>query len=109
MTAAETPNGASAAVFCPLSAVFPNMIHNFPKMIHPFCRLSVPLRQNSDKMETSFVIAVTLGVAIVVVILILVGTIVFQRWRISDQNVHLKQFIDENMELRQKMKTAGIV
>ena len=109
MTAAETPKGASAAVFCPLSAVFPNMIHNFPKMIHPFCRLSVPLRQNSDKMETSFVIAVTLGVAIVVVILILVGTIVFQRWRISDQNVHLKQFIDENMELRQKMKTAGIV
>lgn len=109
MTAAETPKGASAAVFCPLSAVFPNMIHNFPKMIHPFCRLSVPLWQNSDKMDTSFVIAVALGVAFVVVILAMVAVIVFQRWRISDQNAHLKQFIDENMELRQKMKTAGIV
>ena len=103
MTAAETPKGASAAVFCPFSADFPNMIHIFPNMIHPFCRLSVTLPQNSNKVETSFVIAVALGVAIVVVILILVGTIVFQRWRISDQNVHLKKFIDENIELHEEL------
>ena len=44
-----------------------------------------------------------LGVAIVVVILILVGTIVFQQWRISDQNVHLKKFINENIELHEEL------
>lgn len=54
-------------------------------------------------METSFVIAVALGVAVVVVLLVLVAVIVFQRWRISDNNAHLKEFIDENMELRRKM------
>ena len=72
-------------------------------------RFAPSLWQDSDKMDTSFVIAVALGVAFVVVILAMVAVIVFQRWRISDQNAHLKQFIDENMELRQKMKTAGIV
>ena len=54
-------------------------------------------------MDTSFIIAVALGVAIVVVVLALVAVIVFQRWRISDNNAHLKEFIDENMELRRKM------
>ncbi len=54
-------------------------------------------------MDTSFIIAVALGVAIVVVMLALVAVIVFQRWRISDNNAHLKEFIDENMELRRKM------
>lgn len=44
-----------------------------------------------------------MSVAIVVVILILVGTIVFQRWRISDQNIHLKKFINENIELHEKL------
>ena len=55
-------------------------------------------------METSFIIAVSLGVAFVVVILILVSVIVFQRWRICDNNAHLKAFIDENMELRKKLR-----
>jgi hypothetical protein len=55
-------------------------------------------------MDTSFIIAVALGVAIVVVMLALVAVIVFQRWRISDNNAHLKEFIDENMELRRKMR-----
>ena len=54
-------------------------------------------------METSFVIAVALGVAVIVVLLVLVAVVVFQRWRISDNNAHLKKFIDENMELRRKM------
>ena len=66
-------------------------------------RFAPSLPPNSDKMETSFVIAVALSVAIVVVILILVGTIVFQRWRISDQNIHLKKFINENIELHEKL------
>lgn len=55
-------------------------------------------------METSFVIAVALGVAVVVVLLVLVAVVVFQRWRISDNNTHLKSFLDENMEMRDKLR-----
>lgn len=40
----------------------------------------------------------------VMVILVLVGIIVFQRWRISDCNVHLEKFITENIELREKIR-----
>lgn len=55
-------------------------------------------------MQTSFIIAVALGLAVVVVILVLVAIIIFQRWRISDSNVHLEKFITENMELREKLR-----
>ena len=44
-------------------------------------------------MESSFIIAVALGVAIVVVILGLVATLIYYRWRISDNNAHLEKFI----------------
>ena len=40
-----------------------------------------------------FVIAVALCVAMVMVILVLIVIIIFQRWRISDSNVHLEKFI----------------
>lgn len=56
--------------------------------------------------EWTFIIAVALGVAFVVVILVLVAVIVYQRWRISDSNVHLEKFITENMELREKLRRA---
>lgn len=55
-------------------------------------------------METSFVIAVALGVAVIVVLLVLVAVVVYQRWRISDNNAHLKSFLDENMEMRDKLR-----
>jgi hypothetical protein len=55
-------------------------------------------------METSFVIAVALGVAVIVVLLVLVAVVVYQRWRISDNNAHLKEFIDENMEMRDELR-----
>ncbi len=54
--------------------------------------------------EWAFIIAVALGVAVVLVILIFVAIIVYLRWRISDNNVHLERFITENMELREKIK-----
>lgn len=57
-------------------------------------------------MEASFVIAVALGVAIVVVLLGLVATLIYYRWRISDNNVHLEKFISENIDLREKMRKA---
>ena len=58
-------------------------------------------------MEVSFVIAVALGVTIVMVILGLVTTLIYYRWRISDNNVHLEKFINENMEMREKLQRAG--
>jgi hypothetical protein len=54
-------------------------------------------------MEISFVIAVALGVAVVVVLLILIAVIVYQRWRISDNNAHIKAFIDEILEMRGRL------
>ena len=58
-------------------------------------------------MEVSFVISVALGVAIVMVVLGLVFTLIYYRWRISDNNVHLEKFINENMEMREKLQRAG--
>ena len=55
-------------------------------------------------MESSFVIAVALGVAVVVVLLVLVAVIIYQRWRISDNNAHLKSFLDENIEMRDRLR-----
>lgn len=55
-------------------------------------------------MENSFVIAVALGVAVVVSLLVLVAIIIYQRWRINDNNAHLRSFLDENMEMRDKLR-----
>ena len=55
-------------------------------------------------MESSFIIAVALGVAVVVVLIVLVVVVIYQRWRISDNNAHLKSFLDENMEMRDKLR-----
>lgn len=60
-------------------------------------------------MEATFVIAVALGVAVVVVILGLVATLIYYRWRVGDNNVHLEKFISENMELREKLRRAGML
>ena len=54
-------------------------------------------------MNYEMIITVALAAAIIVIVLALVAVIVFQRWRISASNAHLKEFIDENMELRRKM------
>ena len=55
-------------------------------------------------METILILSVALAAAIIVIVLALVAVIMFQRWRISDNNAHLKEFIDENMELRDKLR-----
>ena len=60
-------------------------------------------------MEVAFIIAVALGVAIVVVILGLVATLIYYRWRLSDNNVHLEKFISENIELREKIRKAEML
>ena len=55
-------------------------------------------------MEKAFVIAVALGVAVAVSLLVLVAIIIYQRWRINDNNANLKSFLDENMEMRDKLR-----
>ena len=59
-------------------------------------------------MDITFVITVALAAAFIVVVLALVVIIIYQRWRIGDQNVFIERFIHQNEELRKKMRKAGI-
>ena len=60
-------------------------------------------------MDTNLIFTVALAAAIIVIVLALVAFIVFQRWRINDSNAHLKEFIDENMELRRKIRQTRLL
>ena len=60
-------------------------------------------------MDTTLLIAIALVVSIVAVLLVLVAIIIYQRWRIGDQNVFIERFIHQIEEQRQKMRKAGIV
>jgi cytochrome c-type biogenesis protein CcmH/NrfG len=60
-------------------------------------------------METNLILTVALAAAMIVVMLVLVAVIIYQRWRIGDQNVFIERFIRQNEEQRQKMRKAGIV
>jgi hypothetical protein len=55
-------------------------------------------------MEVNIILTVALAAAIIVIVLALVAVIVFLRWRISDNNAHLKEFINENMEMRNELR-----
>jgi cytochrome c-type biogenesis protein CcmH/NrfG len=59
-------------------------------------------------MDITFVLAVALAAAFIVVVLALVVIIIYQRWRIGDQNVFIERFIHQNEEQRQKLRKAGI-
>ena len=60
-------------------------------------------------MDITLIITVALASAIIVVLLVLVGIIIYQRWRIGDQNVFIDRFIRQNEEQREKMKKAGLL
>ncbi len=60
-------------------------------------------------MNYEWIISVGLAATLIVVILVLVAIIIYQRWRIGDQNVFIERFIRQNEELRQKLKNAGII
>ena len=60
-------------------------------------------------METNLILTVALAAAMIVVVLVLLAVIVYQRWRIGDQNVFIGRFIRQNEEQRQKMRKAGII
>ena len=60
-------------------------------------------------MDITFAFAVALSSAIIVVMLVLVAIIIYQRWRIGEQNVFIERFIRQDEELRQKLRKTGIV
>ena len=60
-------------------------------------------------MDITLVFTVALAATLIVVALVLVAIIIYQRWRIGDQTVFIERFIRQNEELRQKMRKAGIV
>ena len=60
-------------------------------------------------MDITFVFTVAVAATLIVVALVLVTIIIYQRWRIGDQNVFIERFIRQNEEMRQKMRKAGIV
>jgi cytochrome c-type biogenesis protein CcmH/NrfG len=59
-------------------------------------------------MTFELIITVALAAAMIVVVLVLVAIIIYQRWRIGDQNVFIERFIRQNEELREKLRKAGI-
>jgi cytochrome c-type biogenesis protein CcmH/NrfG len=60
-------------------------------------------------MDITLIITVALASAIIVALLALVGIIIYQRWRIGDQNVFIDRFFRQNEEQREKMKKAGLL
>ena len=60
-------------------------------------------------MDITFVFTVAVAATRIVVAFVLVAIIIYQRWRIGDQNVFIERFIRQNEEMRQKMRKAGIV
>ena len=59
-------------------------------------------------MDITLVFTVALAATFIVVVLVLIAIIIYQRWRIGDQNVFIERFIRKNEELRQKIRKAGI-
>lgn len=57
----------------------------------------------------TLIFTVALAAAIIVVVLAFVVIIIYQRWRIGDQNVFIERFIRQNEELREKLKRVGII
>lgn len=60
-------------------------------------------------MDISLIFTVAIAAAFIVVALVLVAIIIYQRWRIGDQNVFIERFIRQNEEQRQKMRKAGML
>ena len=54
-------------------------------------------------MEVTFLVAVALAATLIVVVLALVLIIIYQRWRIGDQNVFIERFI------RQQDRLSGFI
>ena len=60
-------------------------------------------------MDITLIFTIALAAAFIVVVLALVIIVIYQRWRIGDQNIFIERFIRQNEELRQKLRKAGIL
>lgn len=60
-------------------------------------------------MDMTLIFTVATAATFIVVVLALIGIIIYQRWRIGDQNVFIERFIHQNEEQRKKMRKAGII
>ena len=60
-------------------------------------------------MDITLIFTIALAAAFIVVVLALVIIVIYQRWRIGDQNVFIERFIRQNEELQEKMRKAGLV
>ena len=60
-------------------------------------------------MDISLILTVALAASFIVVVLVLVAIIIYQRWRIGEQNVFIERFIRQNEEQRQKLRKAGML
>ena len=60
-------------------------------------------------MDIKLIFTIALAATFIVVVLALVIIVIYQRWRIGDQNVFIERFIRQNEELRQKLRKAGIL
>lgn len=60
-------------------------------------------------MDIALLFTIALAATLIVVVLALIFIVIYQRWRIGDQNVFLERFIRQNEEMRQKMRKAGIL
>jgi cytochrome c-type biogenesis protein CcmH/NrfG len=60
-------------------------------------------------MNIGIIFTVATAAAFIVLVLVLLVIIIYQRWRIGDQNIFIERFIRQNEELRQKLKKAGIL
>lgn len=57
----------------------------------------------------TLILTVAIAATLIVLVIALVIIIIYQRWRIGDQNVFIERFIRQNEEQRQKMRKAGIL
>ena len=60
-------------------------------------------------MDMTLIFTVAIAATFIVVVLALIAIIIYQRWRIGDQNVFIERFIHQNEEQREKMRKAGII
>ena len=61
------------------------------------------------RMDLTLIFTVATAATFIVVVLVLIAIIIYQRWRIGDQNVFIERFIHQNEDQRKKMRKAGII
>ena len=66
------------------------------------------IKKTAKHMVIELILTVALAATLIVVLLVMLTIIIYQRWRIGDQNIFIERFIRQNEELRQKLRKAGI-